>query len=60
MKPSSKNEFAGRVYEVKGKIKQKVGELTNNRKLEAEGVGEKIAGKIQMKIGKVQKTVEKA
>ena len=60
MKPSSKNELAGRVHEVKGKIKQKVGQLTNNDKLEAEGIGETVAGKIQTKIGKVEKAAEKS
>lgn len=49
MKPSTKDEIAGRVHEVKGTIKEKVGELTNDSDLESEGVGEKIAGKVQRK-----------
>ena len=60
MKPSSKNELAGKVHEVKGKIKQKVGQLADNRKLQAEGISEEIAGKLQTKIGKVEKALEKA
>ena len=59
MKPSTENEIAGRVHEVKGKIKEKVGELTNDPDLEGEGIGEKIGGKIQKKIGQFQKVVEK-
>jgi uncharacterized protein YjbJ (UPF0337 family) len=59
MKPSTENEIAGRVHEVKGKIKEKVGEVTNDPNLEAEGVGEYIVGKAQKKIGQVQKVVEK-
>ena len=59
MKPSTKNEIAGKVHEVKGKAKERVGQLTNDRNLEAEGLGEKIAGKVQKKIGQVQKAVEK-
>jgi uncharacterized protein YjbJ (UPF0337 family) len=43
MKPSTENEIAGKVHEVKGKIKEKVGQLTNDPDLEAEGIGEKIA-----------------
>ena len=43
MKPSSDNEIAGKVHEVKGKIKQKVGQLTNDPNLEAEGIGENIS-----------------
>ncbi|MGA8224278.1 MAG: CsbD family protein [Candidatus Acidiferrales bacterium] len=59
MKPSIENEIAGKVHEVKGTIKEKVGELTNDPDLEGEGIGEKIAGKIQNKIGQVEKTIEK-
>jgi uncharacterized protein YjbJ (UPF0337 family) len=59
MKPSTENVIAGKVHEVKGKIKEKVGQLTNNPELEAEGIGEKIAGKVQKKIGHVEKAVEK-
>jgi uncharacterized protein YjbJ (UPF0337 family) len=59
MKPSTENKIAGNVNEVKGKIKEKVGELTNDPNLEAEGVGEYIVGNAQKKIGQVQKIVEK-
>jgi uncharacterized protein YjbJ (UPF0337 family) len=59
MKPSTENEIAGKVHELKGTIKQKVGQLTNNPDLEGEGIGEKIAGKIQKKIGQVEKVIEK-
>jgi uncharacterized protein YjbJ (UPF0337 family) len=60
MRPSTNNEIAGKVHEVKGKIKQKMGQLTNDRRLEAKGVVENIGGKIQKKIGQVQKAVRKA
>jgi uncharacterized protein YjbJ (UPF0337 family) len=59
MKPSTKDEIAGRVHEVKGTIKEKVGELTNDPDLEGEGIGEKIGGKVQKKIGQVEKAIEK-
>jgi uncharacterized protein YjbJ (UPF0337 family) len=49
--PSAKDEIAGQPHEVKGKIKEKVGRLTNDPDLEGEGIGEKIAGKVQKKIG---------
>jgi uncharacterized protein YjbJ (UPF0337 family) len=42
-----------------GAIKEKVGQMTNDPNLEGEGAGEKIAGKIQNKIGQVQRVVEK-
>jgi len=57
MKPSTENEIAGKVHEVKGTIKEKVGELTNDPDLEGEGIGEKIAGKVQKKLGQVEKAL---
>ena len=59
MKPSIENEISGKVHEVKGKIKEKVGRLTNDPDLEGEGIGEKIAGKVQKKIGQLEKVFEK-
>jgi uncharacterized protein YjbJ (UPF0337 family) len=59
MKPSTENQVAGKMHEVKGKIKEKAGQLTNDTDLQAEGIGEKIAGKIQKKIGQVEKVIEK-
>jgi uncharacterized protein YjbJ (UPF0337 family) len=59
MKQSTEDKASGKVHEVKGKIKEKVGQLTNNPDLEAEGQGEKIAGKVQKKIGQVEKVLEK-
>jgi uncharacterized protein YjbJ (UPF0337 family) len=59
MKPSTENEIAGKVHEVKGTIKEKVGKLTDDPDLEGEGIGEKIAGKVRKKIGQVEKVVGK-
>jgi uncharacterized protein YjbJ (UPF0337 family) len=42
---------------VKGKIKEKVGKATNNPDLENEGTNEKTAGKVQKKIGQVEKAL---
>lgn len=57
MKPSSKDEVAGKIHEVKGAVKQKVGKLTKNPDLEAEGIVEKLTGRIQKKIGQVKKVL---
>jgi len=51
--------IAGKVHEVKGKIKEKVDQLTNDPDLEAKGIGENIAGKVQTKIGQAEKVIEK-
>ena len=59
MKRSTEDQTKGAAHEVKGKIKEKVGQLTNNSKLEGEGIGEEIAGKIQKKIGQLEKVIEK-
>ncbi len=57
MKPSTDDKTTGKLHEAKGSIKQKVGELTNNPDLEAEGRAEKNAGKVQNWVGKVEKAV---
>jgi uncharacterized protein YjbJ (UPF0337 family) len=57
MKPSTDDKTTGKLHEVKGTIKQKVGELTHTADLEAEGRAEKNAGKVQKSVGKVEKAV---
>ena len=59
MEPSTRDEIEGKVHEVKGKVKEKAGQLTNNPDLEAEGQGENIGGKVQKKIGQVEKILGK-
>jgi uncharacterized protein YjbJ (UPF0337 family) len=57
MKASTKDKAQGTFHEVKGQVKEKVGRATNNPDLEAEGRVEKIAGKVQRKIGQVKKVL---
>jgi len=59
MKSSTKDTAKGTFHELKGKVKEVAGKLSDNPKLEGEGTGEKIAGKVQKKIGQVEKVVEK-
>ncbi|MBW6519697.1 MAG: CsbD family protein [Desulfoarculaceae bacterium] len=59
MKSSTKDQAEGTFHQVKGKVKEVAGKLSDNPKLEAEGTAEKIAGKVQGKIGKVKKVLEK-
>ena len=40
-------------------VEEKAGQLTNDPALEAEGQDEKVGGKIQKKIGQVEKVLEK-
>jgi uncharacterized protein YjbJ (UPF0337 family) len=55
MKSSIRDKTEGTFHEVKGKVKEIAGKLSDNPKLEAKGKGEKIAGKVQEKIGQVKK-----
>jgi uncharacterized protein YjbJ (UPF0337 family) len=57
MKLSTHDKAKGTIREVKGAIKQKAGELTNDPDLAADGKVEKNAGKVQHFVGKVEKAV---
>jgi uncharacterized protein YjbJ (UPF0337 family) len=59
MKSSTKDKVKGTFHEAKGKVKEMAGKITDNPKLEAEGTGEMIAGKLQEKIGQVKKVLGK-
>ena len=59
MKSSTKDQAEGKFHKGKGKLKEIAGELSDNPKLEDEGVDEKIAGKVQEKIGQVKKVFGK-
>ena len=59
MKESTKDKAEGTIRELNGKVKEKVGRATNDPDLEGEGIGEKIAGKVQKKIGQIEKVIEK-
>jgi uncharacterized protein YjbJ (UPF0337 family) len=57
MKPSTKDEIAGKLHEVKGKIKEELGDATTDPNLEVSGNVEKNAGKIQSWMGRAEKAV---
>jgi uncharacterized protein YjbJ (UPF0337 family) len=59
MKTGTENEVAGKIHELKGKMKEKIAQLTNDPDLEDEGTSEKIAGTVQKKIGQIEKVIEK-
>ncbi len=56
---STKDEIKGKFHEVKGTIKEKIGQASNNPNLEDEGKAEHIAGKVQKKVGQIEKVLEK-
>jgi uncharacterized protein YjbJ (UPF0337 family) len=57
MKSSSRVLAEGKIHEVKGAIRKKVGELTGNRVMQIEGLVEQAAGKVQTLVGKIEKKV---
>ena len=59
MKRSTKDQAEGKFHEAKGKVKETAGKLIDDPDLEAEGKAEKITGKLQDKIGQVEKVVGK-
>ncbi|MGE4443074.1 MAG: CsbD family protein [Desulfomicrobium sp.] len=58
MKSSTKNQTKGAFHEAKGRVKETVGKIIDDPSLEAEGLAEKVAGKIQKKVGQTEKVLE--
>ncbi len=56
----NKDEVKGKGKQLTGTIKDKVGEMTGNARLEAEGEAENLEGKIQQKLGKGRRKVGEA
>jgi uncharacterized protein YjbJ (UPF0337 family) len=52
-----KDEVAGKVDQAKGKIKQKVGELTDDPQLIDEGVDDEATGEVKEGVGTVKRKV---
>jgi len=59
MDSSSRDKVEGTLHQLKGKVKEVAGIISDNPKLEAEGVGEKLAGKVQVKVGQFNKFIGK-
>jgi uncharacterized protein YjbJ (UPF0337 family) len=59
MKASTEDKIQGTAHEVKGAIKEKAGKAVGNPSLEHRGQDEKAAGKLQKKIGDIEKVLEK-
>lgn len=57
MKSSLHDKTVGTFHQVKGKVKETTGELIDSPELEAEGIVEKNAGKVQKQVGKAKKTL---
>ena len=59
MNTGTKDEIEGKFHEVKGNVKEKVGQVMNTPDLEAEGKAEHNSGKVKTKVGQIEKVFEK-
>jgi uncharacterized protein YjbJ (UPF0337 family) len=57
MKSSTKDKIQGSFHEAKGKVKEEIGKATGDPNMRDKGSVEKVAGKIQRKVGDVEKVV---
>ena len=58
MKSSTKDRIKGNLHEMKGKIKVRAGQTANSPDLVAEGQNEALAGRVQKKIGEIEKVFD--
>lgn len=56
----NKDEVKGKFKQAKGTVKDKAGEMTGNRRLEAEGEAENAEGKVQDTWGKTKRKISNA
>jgi uncharacterized protein YjbJ (UPF0337 family) len=58
MKPSTQDKAEGTIHVLKGKIKEAAGKATNDPDLEDSGSAEKIVGKGQKLVGRLEKALD--
>ena len=51
----NKDEAEGKAKKIKGKVKDKAGELINDPELESEGEADRVEGEVQDTFGKVRR-----
>lgn len=56
----NRDELEGKAEQLKGKIKQGVGDLTDNERLHDEGVADEAAGDVQDTLGRARRKVGEA
>ena len=59
MKSSTKNQATGTAKIAAGKIKETTGKLVGNPRLKAAGQTEQVEGRVQKKIGQIERVLEK-
>lgn len=56
----NKDELGGKMENLKGRTKEAAGALTGNKKTEAEGVVERVAGAVRENVGKAKEEVKRS
>jgi uncharacterized protein YjbJ (UPF0337 family) len=56
----NKDQVKGRVQEAKGKVKEVAGKAVGNKRVEAEGDAEQLAGKVQKTYGDAKNELRKS
>jgi uncharacterized protein YjbJ (UPF0337 family) len=56
----NRDELEGKTEKLKGKVKQGVGDLTDNERLHDEGVADEAAGEVQDTAGRARRKVGEA
>ena len=59
MKSSTQDKIEGKVREVTGAMKEKLGQARRDPIQEEEGTDQKMAGKIQSKVGDIKKVFDR-
>jgi uncharacterized protein YjbJ (UPF0337 family) len=59
MKSSTHDKVEGSAKEAKGAVKQGAGKLVGNDRLQAEGRADKVEGKVQKKVGEIEKALDR-
>ncbi|HEY3951360.1 CsbD family protein [Phenylobacterium sp.] len=55
-----KDEMKGAAKDAKGAMKEAVGKATGNERLQAEGAGDRVAGKVQKGVGSMKDAAREA
>jgi uncharacterized protein YjbJ (UPF0337 family) len=55
----NKDEIKGKIEEIKGELKERIGGATKDRKTQAEGFVEEKKGQVQQKIGELERESER-
>jgi uncharacterized protein YjbJ (UPF0337 family) len=57
MKTSTQDKAEGTAKDIAGNVKEAAGKTVGNPRLEADGKSEKIEGKVQTKVGEIEKVL---